>query len=120
MQAHFVPVRKGMDHDELKQRILTGWSYFGRQSVQCAAIVNVGNPSGPVGVEDVDIWVIPEPMIPQSILAQILVGVHQKQKDPALALDDVARAVFGQGILPLVEAFTSAAETEQGGSEDVE
>lgn len=118
MQMHFIPTNKGMDREELGSRIQHGWIYFGRQAVRGPAIANVTEPNAPIGVADVDIWVLPEPTIPLSALVHILVEIHLKQADASLWLDDVARAIFGQGIVPLAEAFASAAE--QGGSEDVE
>lgn len=108
MLIDFVPVTEGLTEQEVGQRIQTGWVYFGRQAVNVrSGIIDPTRPLAPTGLLDMDIWVLPQPTIPVNVVVGALVKTHIEQKDPTLALDDLARLLFGQGIVPLVERVTA-------------
>ena len=117
---HLVPVGEGMMREELAQRIQSGWVLAGRQAINLrSAIIDPTKPMTPTGVTDVDVWVLPEATIPSGLVAHTLVEAYTAAPDreeKVLLLDDLARKIFGAGILILVEqvaAAASAAEAKQ-------
>jgi len=114
-------VTEGIAKEELGQRIQSGWIHAGRQAVNTASgILDPSKPMSPTGVVDVDVWILPEPMIPAGLIATVLAQAYKVENDvrpKTLLLDDIARALFGgMGILPLIEELEkqpSAAESKE-------
>ena len=122
---HLVPISEGMVREELAKRLQTGWVLAGRQAINLRSnIIDPTKPMTPTGVTDVDVWVLPEATIPSGLVAHTLVGAYRAAGDTeekVLLLDDLARQMFGAGILILVEqvtAATSAQETTDGNQEE--
>jgi len=112
MLVHFIPVSGGLSREEVEQRIKSGWVYYGRQAVSLAGqLLKPGQPLD-AGVADYDIWVLPEPMVPVSKVASVLVAAYVEGEDADL-LDDLARLLFGFGIAPLAEMFRAGDEAQQ-------
>ena len=118
---HLVPISEGMSREELAERVQSGWILAGRQAINLrSAVIDPTKPMAPTGVADVDVWVLPEATIPSGLVAHTLIEAYTAAPDreeKVLLLDDLARKIFGAGILILVEkvaaAAASAAEAEK-------
>ena len=106
--VHLVPVTHGMSKDEVVGRIQAGWVLAGRQAVQSTElIVDPSKPIPPSGVVDVDVWVLNEPMVPVGLVATRLIEEFEAGGE-GMTLDNLARVLTGQGIIPLKQEMDDA------------
>jgi len=64
-----------MDVDEVVGRIQGGWRLMGRQAVQRGKVIATpGHPDGRA-LEDADVWMLDEPMIPQAMVAMLILSL---------------------------------------------
>ena len=112
--VHLIPVKRGMAPDEVIGRIQGGWQLLGRQAVQRgAAIATPGRPDGPA-LEDADVWMLDEPMIPQAMVAMLILQAMGAE-DP---LEFLAKELYGITLAELSQAIAEAERArEQGPSE---
>lgn len=114
--VHVVPTSRGMTHDEIIGRIQGGWQLLGRQAVQKgAAIATPGNPDG-IHLEDAEVWILAEPMVPQSMVASMILQA-MAHEDP---LEELALEMFGMDLLSLQAAMEAALVAAKGGHSDAQ
>ena len=99
MLIDFNPVQQGMSAQEVQQKLMTGWIKVGRQTIAQPQklIVDPSSPMPPGGVIDVDVWMQPEPTVAVETVAREMVKRYESGDD-GIALDNLARALFGVGI----------------------
>ena len=120
-KIHLVPISEGITQEELFQRMQHGWILSGRQMIRSTQkIVDVSKPMARVGAEDMDVWVLPEPMIPMVVVAEALVDgfIAKEGQDTGTVLDDIARFLLGQGIIPLALARKQGESDESEQTDD--
>lgn len=102
--VHLIPTQRGMDHDEVVGRLQGGWQLLGRQAVQRgAAIATPGRPDGPT-LEDADVWMLAEPMVPQAMVASMLLRSMSAED----SLEYLSQELFGVGLMELQAAIEEA------------
>ena len=119
---HLIPISEGVTEKELFQRMQHGWVMAGRQSVQSQQkIVDVSKPMTRVGLEDMDVWILPEPMVPLGVVANALMDAFEAKEDhdAGLVLDNVSHFLLRQGIIPLVMARKESEVEEPGQTDDL-
>ena len=110
--VHVVPVKRGMPHEEVVGRVQGGWTLLGRQSVRTGkSIMTPGNPDG-VSVEDADIWLLAEPMIPMAMVASIIARAAQDLK-PEDILTGLCQELFGMAPDALFTAMKETANAQE-------
>jgi hypothetical protein len=98
MQIHVIPAGRPMPHKELEGRIASGWIKVGRQVMETnnRGVATLDNPNAPPFAE-FDVWVLPEPMIPVSVVVGSLVQMASSGGDMA-TINMVSEALFGADI----------------------
>jgi len=102
-----IPCSQGLTEEQLNKKIDDGWVLVGRQSVN----TGIARPDSPGGTVDVDIWMIPEPMMPQRVVMQALVSYYQNVGGKQV-LDQLCKAWFDVGIERLDEVVTEMTQQE--------
>ena len=115
--VHLVPVKRGMQPEEVVGRIQGGWQLLGRQAVErekAGGIATLDNPAV-YSLEDADVWMLAEPMIPQAMVASLIVQAMSAE-DP---LDYLAQELYGTDLGSLSRALEEAMVAQgQHSSED--
>ena len=119
MLIDFNPVQQGMSAQEVQQKLMTGWIKVGRQTIAQPQklIVDPSSPMPPGGVIDVDVWMMPEPMVSVEVVARMMVERYEAGDD-GIALDNLARALFRVGINVLKKNIESIANQKQEGKKN--
>lgn len=82
---------------------------MGRQAVQRGQqIATPGNPDG-VHLEDADVWMLDEPMIPQAMVATLIIQAMNAE-DP---LDYLAQELYGMDLGSLSRALEEAMNAQE-------
>lgn len=103
-----IPCKRGMELEELYGRLQSGWTLLGRQKIQRGkAIATPNNPEGS-RLEDADVWVLNEPMIPLGMLAQMFL-VAMSVEDP---LEVLAQEIFGKSLAELQQVLTEMKDAQ--------
>lgn len=98
-----------MEREEIIGRVQGGWTLLGRQAVKTGkAIVTPGNPGG-AALEDADIWMLDEPMIPQGMVATLIVQA-MAQEDP---LEYLSFEMYGMDLGALSRALEEATNAQK-------
>lgn len=104
--VHLIPVKRGMEPDEVIGRLQSGWTLLGRQMIKRGeAIATPANPEGRF-LENADVWMLAEPMIPQAMVASMLLQAMSAE-DP---LEALAQEMFGMGLMGIQAAMAAAQE----------
>jgi len=112
-----------MPKGEINARIQQGWVMAGRQAVNLKAqgIVTAGEAlATATGLVDMDVWVLPEPMMPQGQVLKVLYDLFKQKMGDASTLNTIATALVGLNIGDLVarmDASISAANQAGKGPE---
>lgn len=110
--VHLIPIARGMAPDEVVGRIQGGWQLLGRQAVQRgASIATPGRPDGPA-LEDADVWMLDEPMIPQAMVAMLILQAMGAE-DP---LEFLAKELYGISLAELSQAIEEAKRAREQNS----
>jgi hypothetical protein len=91
---------------EVGARIQMGWILAGRQSVNLKSqgIVTAGEAmASNTGLVDMDVWVLPEAMIPQGMVTQALYDLAKQEMGDVSTLNTISTALLRLGIADLVE-----------------
>lgn len=116
--VHLVPVKRGMDPDEVVGRLQGGWRLLGRQAVRRGqAIATPGCPEGHT-LEDADVWMLDEPMIPQAMVAKLILDAATEYMagDALNAVDPLeclCQDLYGMDIDALRSAFEGATSAQE-------
>lgn len=114
--VHLIPVKRGMEPDEVIGRLQQGWQLMGRQMIKRGeAIATPSNPEGRF-LENADVWMLDEPMIPQAMVAQMLLQA-MAHEDP---LEELAQELFGMDLMGLQAALEAALVAAEGGHSDAQ
>lgn len=98
-EIQIVDANAGIPEDKLRGLISQGWMVLPKVTIGPGTAIAVAG-SQPTCV--VDVWVSPpEPMIPQSFIAGLVITLKVKGEGDWVTLDKIARAVFGIGLKEL-------------------
>lgn len=92
--TRLIPTEKGLTEDQLRQALESGWVFIGRHAIN----TGVATPKSPGGTKDVDIWMLQEPMIPQRVIMELLIGYSQWQPDAKQYMNDLCVKLFKVGV----------------------
>jgi hypothetical protein len=91
----FVPVTDGLTPGQVQELIRTGWVKVGRQAVRMdQQIIDPTKPMPPSGIVDVDVWMLPEPTVPASVIVEVLMQL-EGATDVQAVLDAFAQGITG-------------------------
>ena len=106
MQFHIVPVTQGMQENELRGRLRSGWVKVGRQVVQLLnpQISTPSNPNPGLSLQECDVWVLFEPTVPIAVVIGGLLQATGMGAD-ANSLNLFCKTLFNKDITEMANDF---------------
>jgi len=98
-----MPVTYAMTKEELGSRLSAGWVYIGQMAMkEGSGIIDPSKPTTPSGATVMNVWLLPEPMIPAGALLQLFAELYDTA-DKA-TLNEMARKLYGHTVPELLSA----------------
>jgi hypothetical protein len=110
MEIQVIPINHVMNEEQIITHMQNGWAFIGTLLVDRGKQIAVPGqePGGPVPC---NIWVRPEPLMPQRALVAVMIAIAREDGDFD-TLNTLSQALFGVGL----NDFIVAQEVEtQGG-----
>ena len=97
-------IAAGLQPEEIVERLRQGWVVLPGVTIKGPAVVTPNTPPDMVGQKKMDIWFLPEPMVPTGIVAAAIVALSRQGGD-IVTLNDLAKVLFGQTLGTLEAAL---------------
>jgi len=107
-----VPANQGIPFEEIQVMLGMGWIYAGRLAVASKTVLTASQFAAGMspGVQDIDLWLRPQPTLSFDLLASALLNVFSAYPDAEAALNMISEPVLGLKIADLASQVQSAVE----------
>ena len=115
-QVDLIPMMVPLSEEEIIGRVRAGWRIIGQQVMRKSGLVTPDNPDG-IQAIPVNIWFLPEPMVPVSLVIQAVVSASETFGEFPSASSVVgffSQMILGASPDEVLEIVKAAQETEVG------